>query len=72
MGYTGEGPNLTQTSEEDTRFCRLANGDLDNDDDVSENPAERTPEDETASEEALRLKCRLQDYPTGRRTTLNT
>ena len=37
--YTGEGPNITLTSEEYTRLCRLANGDLDNDDndDVSDN-----------------------------------
>ena len=44
VGYTGEDRNITLTSEEDTRLCRLANENLDEDNDVSENRT--TPEDE--------------------------
>ena len=36
-GYSGEGANITLTSEEDTGLCRLANGDFDSYDDVSDN-----------------------------------
>ena len=46
VGNTGEGPNITLTSEEDTRLCRLANGDLD---DMTTTLFQRislTPEDE--------------------------
>ena len=32
VGYTGEGANITLSSGEDTRLCRLANGDLRSDD----------------------------------------
>ena len=36
VGYTGEGANITLSSEEDTRLCRLANGDLSDDEDVED------------------------------------
>ena len=36
MSYTGEGANITLSSEEDTRLCRLANGDLSDDEDVKD------------------------------------
>ena len=34
VGYTGEGANITLSSEEDTRLCTLANGDLSDDEDA--------------------------------------
>ena len=34
VGYTGEGANVTLSSEEDTRLCRLANRNLSDDEDV--------------------------------------
>ena len=40
VGYTCEGLNITLTPEEDARLCRLAKGDLDSDDDVSDNRCE--------------------------------
>ena len=36
VGYSGEGANITLSSEEDTRLCRLANGDLSDDEDVED------------------------------------
>ena len=36
MGYTREGANITLSLEEDTRLCRLANGDLSDDEDVED------------------------------------
>ena len=36
VSYTGEGANITLSSEEDTRLCRLANGDLSDDEDVKD------------------------------------
>ena len=36
VGYTGESANITLSSEEDTRLCRLANGDLNDDEDIED------------------------------------
>ena len=36
MEYTGEGANITLSSEEDTRLCMLTNGDLSDDEDVED------------------------------------
>ena len=36
VGYTGEGANITLSSEEETRLCGLANGDLSDDKDVED------------------------------------
>ena len=36
VGYTEEGANITLSSEEDTRLCRLANDDLSFDEDVED------------------------------------
>lgn len=70
LGFTSEGPNITLTTEEDTRLCRLANGDLD-EDDVGENQNE-TVEDETTAEEG-ESEVSLPRLPgvslSGRRTT---
>ena len=49
--FSGEGPNITLTKEEDTSLCSLANGGLD-DGNLGENQNE-TPEDESLT--------RLQD-----------
>ena len=52
MGFTAEGSSITLTSEEDNRLCRLANGDLD-DEDVGDDE-DQTPEDERAAGESKR------------------
>lgn len=41
---TSDGPNITPTTEEETTLCRFAKGDLDDSDDIRENPSE-TQED---------------------------
>lgn len=63
MGYTYECPNITLTSEEETRLCGLGNGDLDNDDDVSENQTELKELHRMRQHlKRVRLNCRFQDY----------
>ena len=52
LGFTAEGSNITLTSEEDNRLCRLANGDL-NDEDVGDDE-DQNPEDERAAGESER------------------
>ena len=44
LGFTARGSSITLTSEVDNRLCRLANGDLD-DEDVGDDE-DHTPEDE--------------------------
>ena len=70
LGFTAEGSNITLTSEEDNRLCRLANGDL-NDEDVGDDE-DQNPEDERAAGESEREVSlpRLAGVSlSGRRTT---
>ena len=50
VGYTGEGANITLSSEEDTRLCRLANGDLSDDDEDVEDTEDAEVFVDTAAE----------------------
>ena len=71
LGFTAEGSSITITSEEDNRLCRLANGDL-NDEDVGDDE-DQNPEDERAAGESEREVSlpRLAGVSlSGRRTTL--
>ena len=70
LGFTVEGSSITLTFEGNNRFCRLANGDLD-DEDVGDDE-DQTPEDERAAGESEREVSlpRLAGVSlSGRRTT---
>nr|XP_058941409.1 uncharacterized protein LOC131769690 [Pocillopora verrucosa] len=69
LGFTAEVSSITLTTEEDNRLCRLANGDLD-DEDVG-NDEDQTPEDEAAGESEREVSLpRLAGVGlSGRRTT---
>lgn len=60
MGYIAEGPNITVTSEEDTRLCRLANEDFDNYDEALDNQTKIHRLGQHLKK--MRLKCGFQDY----------
>ena len=71
LGFIVEGSSITLTFEGNNRFCRLANGDLD-DEDVGDDE-DQTPEDERAAGESEREVSlpRLAGVSlSGRRTTL--
>ena len=71
LGFTVEGSSIPLTFEGNNRFCRLANGDLD-DEDVGDDE-DQTPEDERAAGESEREVSlpRLAGVSlSGRRTTL--
>ena len=69
LGFTAEGSSITLTSEKDNRLCRLANGDLD-DEDIGDDE-DQTPEDEAAGESEREVSLpRLAGVSLlGRRTT---
>ena len=71
LGFTVEGSSITLTFEGNNRFCRLANGDLD-DEDVGDDEDQTTPGDERAAGESEREVSlpRLAGVSlSGRRTT---
>ena len=71
LGFTVEGSSITLTFEGNSRFRRLANGDLD-DEDVGDDEDQTTPEDERAAGESKREVSlpRLAGVSlSGRRTT---
>lgn len=70
LGFTVEGSSIILTFEGNNRFCRLANGDLD-DEDVGDGE-DQTPEDERAageSEREVSLPRLVEVSLSGRRTT---
>ena len=73
MGYTGEGANITPSSEEDTRLCRLANGDLSDDEDVEDTEDAEVFVDTTAEPTEDEREVSLPRSPgvslSGRQTT---
>ena len=73
MGYTEEGANITQSSEEDTRLRRLANGDLSYDEDVEDTEDAEVFEDTAAEPTEDEREVSLLRLPgvslSGRQTT---
>ena len=61
MGYTGEGANITLSSEEDTRLCRLANGDVSDDEDVEDTEAAKVFVIQQQNRQRMKGKFRFQD-----------
>ena len=62
MGYTEEGANITLSSEEDTRLCRLANGDLSDDEDVEDTEDSEVFVEQQQNRQRMKGKFRFRDW----------